>query len=132
MVPDPRNAPEGFMPPFCNSWVGDLRPCAFVKPTVPISLDVRAHGLRSSFRDWAAEQSNFPREACEMALAHTVENCIEVAYRRGDLFEKQRELMDTWASFVVAKAWKHFPRTTLSAVNDKKKGSDSKQRKPPV
>ena len=67
-----------------------------------MNLDVTAHGFRSSFRDWAAEQTNFPREVCEMALAHTVENRVEAAYRRSDLFEKRRELMVDWASFVIS------------------------------
>jgi integrase len=64
-----------------------------------MQLDITAHGFRSSFRDWAAEQTSFPREVCEMALAHVVENRVEAAYRRGDLFEKRRELMDAWAAF---------------------------------
>lgn len=63
--------------------------------------DVTAHGFRSAFRDWAAEQTNFPREVCEMALAHAVENRVEAAYRRGDLFEKRRELMTAWANYIV-------------------------------
>ncbi len=58
-----------------------------------------AHGFRSAFRDWAAEQTNFPTEVCEMALAHTVRNKVEAAYRRGDLFEKRRALMAAWAKF---------------------------------
>jgi integrase len=67
-----------------------------------INLEVTVHGFRSSFRDWAAEQTNFPREVCEMALAHAVENRVEAAYRRSDLFEKRRELMVDWASFVIS------------------------------
>jgi integrase len=55
-----------------------------------------AHGFRSSFRDWAAEQTHFPTEVAEMALAHTVSDKVEAAYRRGDLVQKRRELMDTW------------------------------------
>jgi integrase len=58
------------------------------------------HGFRSSFRDWASEQTNYPREVCEMALAHTIRNKAEAAYRRGDLLEKRRALMSDWASFV--------------------------------
>jgi integrase len=69
-----------------------------------MNLQATAHGFRSSFRDWAAEQTSFPREVCEMALAHVVENRVEAAYRRSDLFEKRRELMDAWASFVATKA----------------------------
>jgi integrase len=61
--------------------------------------DLTAHGFRSTFRDWAAERTNFPREVVEMALAHTIENKVEAAYRRGDLFQKRRQLMDAWARF---------------------------------
>lgn len=57
------------------------------------------HGFRSSFRDWAAECTNFPNEVCEAALAHVIENKAEAAYRRGDLFEKRRLLMDAWAAY---------------------------------
>jgi len=68
--------------------------------------DLTAHGFRSTFRDWAAEQTNYPREAAEMALAHIVSNKVEAAYRRGDLFDKRRRLMDDWAKYcaTVAKA----------------------------
>jgi integrase len=61
--------------------------------------DVTVHGFRSSFRDWAAERTNFPNEVVEMALAHTVSRKVEAAYRRGDLFEKRRRLMAEWAAF---------------------------------
>jgi integrase len=57
------------------------------------------HGFRSTFRDWAAEHTNFPREVAEMALAHAIPNAVEAAYRRGDLFEKRRKLMDAWAAY---------------------------------
>lgn len=57
------------------------------------------HGFRSSFRDWAAEQTNFPNEVAEMALAHTIKNKAEAAYRRGDLFEKRARLMQAWADY---------------------------------
>jgi integrase len=58
--------------------------------------DLTAHGFRSTFSDWAAERTAFPREVVEMALAHAVENRVEAAYRRGDLFDKRRQLMETW------------------------------------
>jgi integrase len=61
--------------------------------------DVTAHGFRSTFRDWAAERTNFPREVAEAALAHAIDDKVEAAYRRGDLFEKRRRLMDAWAEF---------------------------------
>jgi integrase len=57
------------------------------------------HGFRSSFRDWAAECTSFPNEVCEAALAHVVGNKAEAAYRRGDLFDKRRRLMDAWAAY---------------------------------
>lgn len=58
------------------------------------------HGFRSTFRDWAAERTGFPREVAEMALAHAIESKVEAAYRRGDLFEKRRAMMNEWASFL--------------------------------
>ena len=59
------------------------------------------HGFRSSFRDWAAECSDAPREVCELALAHVNTNAIEAAYRRTDLFERRRALMEQWAAFLA-------------------------------
>ncbi|MCJ2137442.1 integrase arm-type DNA-binding domain-containing protein [Methylobacterium sp. J-026] len=67
-----------------------------------MGASITAHGFRSSFRDWAAEATNLPREVAEMALAHTIENRVEAAYRRGDLLEKRRELMELWGSFCDA------------------------------
>jgi integrase len=61
------------------------------------------HGFRSSFRDWAAETTSFPREVVEMALAHTIENKVEAAYRRGDLLDKRRELMTAWSRVLAAR-----------------------------
>lgn len=61
--------------------------------------DLTVHGFRSTFRDWAAERTNFPSEVAEAALAHTIGNKVEAAYRRGDLFEKRRSLMDAWATY---------------------------------
>lgn len=61
--------------------------------------DLTAHGFRSTFRDWAAERTNYPREVAEMALAHAVTDKVEAAYRRGDLFDKRRRLMEAWARF---------------------------------
>ena len=60
------------------------------------------HGFRSSFRDWAAEETDHPREVAEAALAHTVRNQIEAAYRRSDLFERRRRLMDDWAGYLAS------------------------------
>ena len=62
-------------------------------------VEITAHGFRSTFRGWASEQTSFPHEVCEMALAHTLGNRAEAAYRRGDLFEKRRKLMEAWQGF---------------------------------
>jgi integrase len=59
--------------------------------------DITVHGFRSTFRDWAAERTNFAREVAEMSLAHAISDQTEAAYRRGDLFEKRRLLMAAWA-----------------------------------
>ena len=59
------------------------------------------HGFRSSFRDWTAEETDHPREAAEAALAHVVRNQVEAAYRRTDLFEGRRRLMDDWAAYIA-------------------------------
>jgi integrase len=67
---------------------------------------VTVHGFRSAFRDWAAERTNFTNEVCEAALAHVIENKAEAAYRRGDLFDKRRKLMEAWASYCTAPAGK--------------------------
>jgi len=61
--------------------------------------DITAHGFRSTFRDWAAERTGFPREVVEMALAHKVGNKVEAAYLRSELFEKRRLLMQRWGDF---------------------------------
>lgn len=60
---------------------------------------VTVHGFRSSFRDWAAEKTSYPREACELALAHAVGSAVEQAYRRSDLFERRRALMRDWGAY---------------------------------
>ncbi len=61
--------------------------------------DVTAHGFRSSFREWAGDKTNFPREIAEAALAHQVGDKVERAYRRGDALEKRAKLMDAWSSY---------------------------------
>lgn len=66
--------------------------------------DLTVHGFRNSFRDWASETTHFPSEVVEMALAHTVESKVGRAYRRGDLFEKRRDLMAAWATFISVDA----------------------------
>jgi integrase len=71
---------------------------------------VTVHGFRSSFRDWAGETTNFPREIAEAALAHMTGDATERAYRRGDALEKRRKLMDAWAGFIDS------PKTTGTVV----------------
>jgi integrase len=61
--------------------------------------DATVHGFRSAFRDWAAERTNFTNEVCEAALAHVIKIKAEAAYRRGDLFDKRRKLMEAWAAY---------------------------------
>jgi integrase len=80
------------------------------KPLSPPSLvlvlrqvgieNVTVHGFRSAFRDWAAERTAFPHEVCEAALSHVITNRSEAAYRRGDLLDKRRELMEAWAKYL--------------------------------
>lgn len=66
-----------------------------------MEIEAVPHGLRSSFRDWVGEETPYPREVAEMALAHTVGNAVEAAYRRGDLFEKRRSMMQDWATYLT-------------------------------
>jgi integrase len=65
--------------------------------------DVTVHGMRSTFRDWAAERTNYPNHVVEMALAHVIDDKVEAAYRRGDLFVKRVRLMADWAKFAATK-----------------------------
>ena len=66
-----------------------------------MNLRLTVHGFRSSFRDWASEQTNFPNAVCEAALAHTIKDKTEAAYHRTDLFDKRRELMAEWAGYCI-------------------------------
>ena len=81
-----------------------------------MEVEATAHGFRSAFRDWTAETTNTPGDVAEMALAHTIKNKVEAAYRRGDLLEKRRVLMKAWASFCMGNVagsapWQdHAPR----------------------
>ena len=66
---------------------------------VGMTATLTVHGFRSSFRDWAGNQTNYPREVAEAALAHRVGDTTEAAYRRSDALEKRRKLMQAWASY---------------------------------
>jgi integrase len=85
-----------------------------------LGYDFTVHGFRSTFRDWAAEQTAFPREVCEAALAHASgKDATEAAYFRSDLFEKRRQLMEAWASYCMTKriaARVTLIRTTEGAI----------------
>lgn len=81
-----------------------------------IRADATPHGCRSTFRDWAAERTNYPDHIAEMALAHNVGSAVERAYRRGDLFEKRRKLMDAWAAFCASKPIKTGDVVALRAA----------------
>ena len=78
-----------------------LSEMAISKLVRDLGIGAVPHGFRSSFRDWAAECTDAPREVCELALAHVNTNRIEAAYRRTDLFERRRALMEEWAGFLA-------------------------------
>ena len=80
-----------------------LGPRALLAALERMQDGVTVHGFRSSFRTWAAERTNYPREICEVALAHTVGDETERAYQRGDLLDKRRRLMDQWSAFCRSK-----------------------------
>ena len=81
--------------------------------TKELGIAAVPHGFRSSFRDWAAERTNAPREVVEAALAHTVQNPTEAAYARSDLFERRRRLMDDWAAYLNGQ-----PQSDTDTVSD--------------
>ena len=71
-----------------------------------VRREMTVHGCRATFRTWAGEQTTFPREVSEAALAHALQDKTEAAYQRGDLFDKRRKLMNAWADFCAAPAEK--------------------------
>ena len=79
---------------------GKLSDVAVAKVAKRLRPGITVHGFRSTFRDWSAESTNFPREVCEQALAHSVGSAVEAAYRRGDLLEKRKALMAAWADYL--------------------------------
>jgi hypothetical protein len=89
-----------------------------------MGLDITAHGFRSSFRVWCAEQTSFPREVAEAALAHAVKDATEAAYMRSTFFDKRRQLMNEWMSHVTHGATQatssitRFPRTKLKQLKE--------------
>jgi integrase len=71
-----------------------------------LGFDADVHGFRTSFRTWAQERTNFPREVAEAALAHTTKDKVEAAYARSDVFEKRRKMMEAWAGYLAQEAGK--------------------------
>ena len=76
---------------------------AFVQVLDRLGIDATAHGFRSSFRVWAAERTNVPREVCEAALAHTIRDKAAAAFQRSDLFDRRADLMERWAAYLLEK-----------------------------
>lgn len=72
-------------------------------PPKGLGLPYTVHGFRSSFRDWAAEETDYPGEVIEMCLAHAIRNKAEAAYRRGALIDKRRQVMGDWAGYLAAR-----------------------------
>jgi integrase len=79
--------------------------------------DATTHGFRSTFRDWASERTSFPRDVAEMALAHSIGDKVEAAYRRGDLFERRKLMMEEWATFVQT-----APSAKVVRINSPRRG----------
>jgi integrase len=92
--------------------------------------DLTVHGFRSTFRDWAGETTNHPREVIEAALAHRLKDKAEASYARGDLFDKRRALMEDWAMF--ANSGMLMPRHQGGLGDDHLKPSQKSPKSPPV
>ena len=86
---------------FPNRWGNFIKDTFLSQLLKDLGIAAVPHGFRSSFRDWAAEETNHPREVLEAALAHVVRNQVEAAYARSDLFERRRTLMDEWAAYLA-------------------------------
>jgi integrase len=79
--------------------------------------DATVHGFRSTFRDWASERTPYPRDVAEMALAHAIGDKVEAAYRRGDLFERRKLMMEDWAAFVLT-----TPSAKVVSIGSRRRG----------
>lgn len=90
VFPSPRNKGKG---------ISNMTMLSFLKDTMGLAGEASVHGFRSSFRDWASEETDHDPNAAEMALAHTIPNKVEAAYRRGSLLEKRKALMQDWADY---------------------------------
>ena len=85
--------------------------------------DATVHGFRSTFRDWASERTHYPRDVAEMALAHAIGDQVEAAYRRGDLFERRKLMMEEWATFVTTtpSARLRADRQRVVSINERRR-----------
>ena len=102
ILEEARKLSEGSLYIFPNPHTGKpLSTMVFLMLLRRMKQDITAHGFRSSFRDWASERTNIPRDVCEAALAHSLKDKTEAAYKRTDLFEKRRELMELWTKFAT-------------------------------
>lgn len=100
LLPEPGKADELVFPAPSGGALSDAAMSAVLKR---MDLEgITVHGFRSTFSDWVTEQTQHSPEAREMALAHAVSSAVEAAYRRGDMFEKRRELMTDWALFATS------------------------------
>jgi len=99
LLPDAGDASDLVFPAPKGGALSDAAMSAVLKR---MSVDVTVHGFRSSFSDWVTEQTSHSPEAREMALAHAVSSAVEAAYRRGDMFEKRRQLMADWSRFAYS------------------------------
>jgi integrase len=95
-LPREKNNPFVFIGAHKGTGIGDK---VLLRCLSKLRDDLTVHGFRSTFRDWIAEQTSFPREVAEQALAHSIGSAVEAAYRRGDLFDKRRRLMEAWAMY---------------------------------
>ena len=100
ILTEARGRSDGTALVFCSPRGKPLSDMTLSKLIKELGIAAVPHGFRSSFRDWAAERTNTPREVIEAALAHTVRNPTEAAYARSDLFERRRRLMDDWATYL--------------------------------
>ena len=96
-----RSLADGNRLVFPNRWGNAIKDTFLSQLLKDLGIAAVPHGFRSSFRDWAAEETDHPREVVEAALAHVVRNQVEAAYARSDLFERRRTLMDEWAAYLA-------------------------------
>ncbi len=89
--------------PSSINWTKQMSDMTLTKALRRLGHSCTIHGFRSSFRNWTAEQTSYPRDVCEMALAHSLKDKVEAAYKRTDLLEKRRLLMNDWAGYLIEK-----------------------------